>query len=198
MLRWPWELTAQQLKKTHAKRQNTRCFFINLTTHAQHLEKDHNTKHIRKRHRKDHNIKHQKKAMQIDRNTMEVFPEDTCCWRRHATLFISFSNTSDGKRTLIALWLKIWVNNKRVQTCALFSVLWKQKKREKKFPLKKRLLCCGVFALLCVALLSLQRVFLMRCIVVFAEHFLNAAHVLSDWWRCFLNLLVFCLLQVFS
>ena len=164
MLRWPWELTAQQLKKTHAKRQNTRCFFINLTTHAQHLEKDHNTKHIRKRHRKDHNIKHQKKAMQIDRNTTEVFPEDTCCWRRHATLFISFSNTSDGKRTLIALWLKIWVNNKRVQTCALFSVLWKQKKREKKVSSEKTSV---VLWCICIALC---------CIVVFAACFSNALH----------------------
>lgn len=32
----------------------------------------------------------------------------------------------------------------------------------------------------------------MRCVVVFAARFLNAACVLSNWWRWFLNLVVFC------
>ncbi len=37
---WPWELNAQKLKRTHANRQN---IFIDLTTHAQHLETTANT-----------------------------------------------------------------------------------------------------------------------------------------------------------
>ena len=40
-VRWPGELTAPQLQKTHAKRQNTsklRNIFISLTTRVQHLE----------------------------------------------------------------------------------------------------------------------------------------------------------------
>ena len=41
---------------------------------------------------------------------------------------------------------------------------------------------------------SITSVFLMCRVVVFAACFLNAAHVLSNWWRCFLNLLVFCLI----
>ena len=56
---------------------------------------------------------------------------------------------------------------------------------------------------------SLHCVFLMCCLVVFAVRFsnvlscgfcsffsnvfLNAANVLSNWWKCFLNLLVCCL-----
>ena len=82
-----------------------------------------------------------------------------------------FSNTTDRKRTLIALWLKMCVNNKHVRMCvSLLSVL------------SKHFRCVAVY---------LHCFFLMCCVGVFAARFLDAAHVLAKWWRCFLNLLVF-------
>ena len=62
-----------------------------------------------------------------------------CCWRGFWVtallkyfylLFITFSNTTDGKRMSVVLWLNFRVNNKCVRTCASL-VLWKQKKEKK-------------------------------------------------------------------
>ena len=78
------------------------------------------------------------------------------------------------------VWLKICINNKRVQTCAsLVSVLWKHCGLPA--SLLSNVLCCG----LCITF--------FKCVVLWSARFLNAAHVLSNWWRCFLNLFVFCL-----
>ena len=36
-------------------------------------------------------------------------------------------------------------------------------------------------------------VLVLQCVYVSASRYLNAVHVLSNWWKCFLNLVVFCL-----